>query len=70
MASRVVLVVDPDPATARKVRGALQGVALDVRSASTFADGRDAASEPGLAVALCALSLPGGSGYELARVLR
>ena len=70
MARRVVLVVDPDPATARKTSEALKGLALEVcRAASP--DQIDALLNERVPVAvLSALTFEGSSGYELIRTLR
>lgn len=70
MSHSYVLVVDPNPATFRRVEVALQGSgfgllsARDAVEASTITEGVD------LAVVLSSASLPRGNGYDLARQLR
>lgn len=70
MSQSYVLVVDPNPATARRVEEVLRGtgfgllVARDATEAVAAAEGMD------LSVVLACASLPRGNGYELARQLR
>lgn len=70
MARRLVLVADPDPAAARKVKSALQGFAFEVRQAATFQDAVEASKQGSPAALFCALNLAGGTGYDLALTLR
>jgi CheY-like chemotaxis protein len=70
MPAPTVLVVDPNPATLRRVEEALAELPFQVRSAR---DGDEALAMPGLgdvAVVIAAASLPKGSGYDFARVVR
>ena len=70
MARRLVLVADPDPAAARKVKSALQGFAFEVLRAATFQEAVEASRQGAPAALFCALNLPGGSGYDLSLTLR
>jgi CheY-like chemotaxis protein len=70
MARNALLVVDTDPATARRVTRALDGTGVEVRVARDASAALAAASGAGAVVALVAISLPGASGYDLARRLR
>ncbi|NOY28000.1 MAG: response regulator [Oligoflexia bacterium] len=70
MSQSFVLVVDPNPSTARRVENALKGAgyaflaARDAAQAAALSEGVD------LAVVLSCASLPRGNGYDLARQLR
>lgn len=70
MSQSFVLVVDPNPSTARRVEEALRGTGFgllcsrDAPEAITASEGHD------LSVVLASASLPRGNGYDLARQLR
>ncbi|MFH1463961.1 MAG: response regulator [Pseudomonadota bacterium] len=70
MARNALLVVDADTATARRVTRALDGADVEVRVARDLPAALEAANRDGAVVALVAVSLPGASGYDLARRLR
>ncbi|MES2641434.1 MAG: response regulator [Myxococcota bacterium] len=70
MPTRTVLVVDASPLSARRVQEALRGTGFSVVVAATNADAEVAVEAGGIAVALAALSFPGGNGYELARMVK
>lgn len=70
MARRIILVVDADPAVARKAERALRGTACEVRGARTAAEAVQAARGLELAVLVSGTTLPDGTGYDLARSLR
>jgi CheY-like chemotaxis protein len=67
MARSVVMVVDANPATARRVQRALEGTDLELRSASGMRDAIDHADDPDLVAIFTAVSISGGNGYELTR---
>lgn len=70
MPTRTVLVVDVSPLSARRVEEALRGTELAVRVAGSAADAEALIEGGGIAVALVALTVPGGNGYELARLVK
>lgn len=70
MVERIVLVADPDPATPRKVERALAPYSLTVVGARSVQELESALEQGEPAALICALSLPDGSGYRLARDLR
>ncbi len=67
MAANVVMVVDANPATARRVQRALQGTELEVISAGSLPKAMERAADPELVAIFSAVSIPGGNGYELTR---
>ncbi len=67
MADSVVMVVDANPATGRRIQRALQGTEIGVIMAATLAEAIDLAAEPDLIAIFSAVSLTGGTGYELTR---
>ncbi|MDP2311801.1 MAG: response regulator [Pseudomonadota bacterium] len=70
MPTRTVLVVDASPLSARRVQEALRGSGFSVVVAANHAEAESAIDAGGIAVALAALSFPGGNGYELARLVK
>lgn len=70
MTEPTLLVVDPNPATVRRVEEAFADVALRVRSARDPQEAAAAVDGDDLAVVLASASLPRGNGYDLARDLR
>lgn len=70
MPQSYVLVVDPNPTTARRVEEALRGAGFGFLSARDAAEAATAAEGMDLAVVLASASLPRGNGYDLARSLR
>jgi CheY-like chemotaxis protein len=66
----VVLVVDPNPATFRRVEEALGERGWTLRSARDAVEAEAQLASQDLRLALTAISLPRGNGYELARLLR
>jgi len=70
MPQSYVLVVDPNPATHRRVEAALDGCALGLLSARNATDASSSANGHDIALVLSATSLPRGNGYDLARELR
>lgn len=67
MARSVVMVVDANPATARRMRRALQDTELDLLVATNMAEAIASAADPELIAIFSAVSIPGGNGYELTR---
>ncbi len=67
MATSAILVVDSNPATARRFRRALHDTELEVRLASGMADALQQAADHDLVAIFSAISIPGGNGYELTR---
>jgi len=65
-----VLVVDPNPAIAQRVESALHGVASQVLAARTPQAALDAVNGADVGLVLAAASLPGGSGYDFAALVR
>jgi len=65
-----VLVVDPNPATAQRVEAALHGVAYQVLAARTPAAALELVDGADVGLVLAAASLPGGSGYDFAAMVR
>ncbi len=70
MPQSYVLVVDPNPATHRRVEAALGSCALGLLSARNAAEAATSANGHDIALVLSATSLPRGNGYDLARELR
>jgi len=70
MATGAVLVVDANPATARRIRRALRGAALEVAGVRSMAEALIRASQLDLLAVFSAVRLPAGSGYQLTRRLR
>lgn len=70
MSTRTVLVVDASPLSARRVQEALRGTGLSVVVATSNSEAETTIEAGGLAVALVALSFPGGNGYDLARLVK
>lgn len=68
--SRTVLVVDASPLSARRVEESLRGAPFTVVVATSAAEAERAVEAGGIAVALAALSFPGGNGYELAKQVK
>ena len=67
MTQQAVLVVDPNPATHRRVSEAFDGTAWQVVAARDLDRAAQLAGEHSVAVVLSAASLPGGNGYDFAR---
>jgi len=70
MPQSYVLVVDPNPSTARRVEEALYGSGFGFLTARDAAEALASTEGMDLAVVLSSASLPKGNGYELARSLR
>ncbi len=70
MSQPYVLVVDPNPTTARRVHDALNGSAFGFLSARDAHEAAAASAGHDLAVVLSSASLPRGNGYDLARQIR
>ena len=70
MPTRTVLVVDASPLSARRVQEALRGTGFSVVVAENGPAAEAAIEAGGIAVALAALSFPGGNGYDLARLVK
>lgn len=70
MPTRTVLVVDASPLSARRVQEALRDTGLRLVVAASAAEAEVAIEASGIAVALAALSFPGGNGYDLARSVK
>ncbi len=70
MPTRTVLVVDASPLSARRVQEALRGTGLRLVVAASATEAEVAIEAGGIAVALAALSFPGGNGYDLARSVK
>lgn len=70
MSARTVLVVDSSPLTARRVQDALRGTGYVVVIAGSLAEATSALEGGEMAVALVALTFPGGNGYDLARLIK
>ena len=69
MIQQAVLVVDPNPATHRRVSEAFAESGWTVVTARDLPQASDHAAEHALALVLVAASLPGGNGYDFARDL-
>ena len=67
MARSVVMVVDANPATARRIQRALQGTELSVLPLGGMDDAIAQSNDPQLVAIFCAVSIRGGNGYELTR---
>ncbi len=65
-----VLVVDPNPATVRRVEESLNGSGFGFLSARDAHEATAASEGVDLAVVLSSASLPRGNGYDLARQMR
>lgn len=70
MTEPTLLVVDPNPATVRRIEEAFVGVDLRVRAARDASETDALLDGANLIVALVSASLPRGNGYDLARSLR
>lgn len=70
MPTRIVLVVDASPLSARRVQEALRDTGFSVVVAANNVGAEAAIEAGGIAVALAALSFPGGNGYDLARLVK
>jgi CheY-like chemotaxis protein len=70
MPGRTILIVDTDPATARRVRGVVAGKPWEVLETRAAADALENLREWAPAMVFAALNLPGSNGYDLARRLR
>ena len=70
MPQSYVLVVDPNPTTARRVEEALKGSGFGFLTARDAAEATSVTEGVDLAVVLSSASLPRGNGYDLARALR
>lgn len=70
MTEPTLLVVDPNPATVRRIEEAFAGVDLRVRAARDASQADALLDGANLVVALVSASLPRGNGYDLARSLR
>lgn len=70
MSQSFVLVVDPNPATHRRVETGLAAFDLGLLSARNAEEAEENAVGRDIAVVLSATSLPRGNGYDLARQLR
>jgi CheY-like chemotaxis protein len=67
MAPSSVMVVDANPATARRFRQALAGTELSLIAVASLAQAMEHAAEADLVAIFSAVSIPGGNGYELTR---
>ncbi len=67
MAPSAIMVVDADAATSRRIKRSLGGADLLVHVVPDFHEALSKASDPDLVAVFSAVSVPGGSGYELAR---
>lgn len=70
MPHKTILVVDPNPATHRKVGEAFRGAGFSMVSARDARDADSKLNGSQIDLILSAVSLPGGNGYDLARDLR
>ncbi len=70
MHHKTILVVDPNPATHRKVGEAFRGAGFSVVSARDAGEADSKLNGSQVDLILSAVSLPGGNGYDLARALR
>ena len=70
MSTMKVLVVDPNPATKRRIEEALAGTAVDILVARDPVEAEARAQGIDLGLVLASASLPKGNGYDLARALR
>lgn len=70
MTEPTILVVDPNPATVRRIEEAFAGRDIRVRAARDAPEAEALLEGVNLVVALVSASLPRGNGYALARVLR
>jgi len=61
------MVVDANPATARRIQRALQGSELSVQPAGSMDEAIGASGDPDLVAIFSAVSVRGGNGYELTR---
>lgn len=62
--------VDASPLSARRVQEALRGTGFAVVVAGGAPEAEAAVEAGGIAVALAALSFPGGNGYDLAKLVK
>ena len=70
MTEPTLLVVDPNPATLRRVEEAFAGMDLRVRHARDAQEAEARVEGTNLVLVLASASLPRGNGYDLARSLR
>lgn len=70
MTAPLVLVVDPNPATLRRVEEAFHDLGLRVAAARDSDEAQLEAEGAPLALVLASAALPRGNGYDLARSLR
>lgn len=70
MAQAVVLVVDSNPLTARRVEDVLEGSAYGIAVARDASEAAALAETQEVAVVLTSISMPRGNGYELVRAIR
>lgn len=70
MTEPTLLVVDPNPATLRRVEEAFAGMDLRVRHARDAQEAEAGVEGVNLVLVLASASLPRGNGYDLARSLR
>jgi CheY-like chemotaxis protein len=70
MPAKTILVVDPNPATHRKVGEAFRGAGFEMLHARNPAEATGKINGSQIDLILSAVSLPGGNGYDLARDLR
>ena len=68
--SRLILLVDSDPAGREALRGGLSATDLEFLEAQTLADARAAITRHRPDLVMCEIELTDGSGFALARVLR
>jgi len=64
------LIVSPDPGLVQQTRGVLEARGVDVKSVAGSEAARDVAREGPLDLVIAEVDLPGGSGYELCRLLK
>ncbi len=70
MAQSIILVVDPNPLTHRRVVEALADVRLEILWAKDAAEALQKAASAPVAVLLASAVLPRGNGYDLTRAVR
>lgn len=70
MSQPYVLVVDPNPTTARRVQDAIAGSGFGLIAARDAQEAAAASAGHDLAVVLSSAALPRGNGYDLARQIR
>lgn len=70
MSQPIILVVDPNPLTHRRVAEAFADLRVEILSARDAQDAEQRARDLPIAVLLASTVLPRGNGYDLARALR